>query len=482
MGLFKRSKPEIRADTGTINYDDALLQALLGSTSITKSVALQVPTIASCIDLISSIVAGTPIKLYKLSGDKVTEVTDDPRIQLLNDDTGDTLNAHDFWRAVIADYYLGKGGYAYINKQRGKVASLHYVDEIYVTPQVNTDHIFKDYDLLVDAKTYKPYDFLKILRNSKDGASGTGIVTENSKAIEVAYESLIFENNLVKKGGNKKGFLKSGKRLTTDAMASLKASFKKLYSSSSENVVVLNDGIDFIESSNTSVEMQLNENKVTNSMELCKVFHISPDVIAGKATESDMQSVAKLAAIPLMKTIECAANRDLLLEKEKKVFYWAFDTKELLKGSLSERMAAYGTAVDKGIMMRNEVRYAEDLPSIDGMDVISMSLADVIYDTKTGTYFTPNTKQITNASGETEQTDGADTGGIETLTTSEAKNTAEEVTGKTLNGAQTQSLITVVQQYQAGGLTLAQAVNIIAVAIGITREAAQELIGEAATT
>ena len=172
MGLFKRIKPEIRADTGTISFEDALLQAILGGTSVTKTVALQIPTISSCIDLISGIVASTPIKLYKMDGDKVIDVPDDPRIPLLNDDTGDTLNAHDFWRAIIADYYLGKGGYAYINKQRGKVASLHYVDEIYVTPQVNTDHIFKDYDLLVDAKTYKPYDFIKILRNSKDGASG----------------------------------------------------------------------------------------------------------------------------------------------------------------------------------------------------------------------------------------------------------------------------------------------------------------------
>ena len=169
MGILNRRKQEIRAETGTISYEDALLQALLGGTSVTKTVALQIPTISSCIDLISGIVASTPIKLYKMDGDKVIDVSDDPRIPLLNDDTQDTLNAHDFWRAIISDYYLGKGGYAYINKQRGKVTSLHYVDETYITPQVNTDHIFKDYDLLVDAKLYKPYDFLKILRNSIGG-------------------------------------------------------------------------------------------------------------------------------------------------------------------------------------------------------------------------------------------------------------------------------------------------------------------------
>lgn len=396
MGLFNRKKQEVRADTtGTVSYEDSLLQALLGNTSITKAVALQIPTVASAIDLLTNIVASTPLKLYRLDGDKVVDVKDDPRIALLNDDTGDTLNAHDFWRAILSDYFLGKGGYAYINKTRGKVASLHYVDETYVTPVVNTDHIFKDYDFLVDGKTYKPYDFIKILRNSKDGASGTGIVKENSELLSVAYQTLVFEKALVQKGGNKKGFLKSAKKLTDPAMDVLKAAWKRLYSNNEENMIVLNDGVEFQESSNTSVEMQLNENKVTNSDELCKLFHLSAKVIRGEATEADMQSVAKLAAIPLFKVIECALNRDLLLEKEKKTLYWAFDSKELLKGSLRERMEAYGVAIDKKIMTPNEARYTEDMERIEGLDIINMGLADVIYDIKTGTYFTPNTKTVT---------------------------------------------------------------------------------------
>jgi HK97 family phage portal protein len=395
MGLFNRKKQEIRADTsGVVSFEDSLLKALLDKTTVTKEIALQIPTVASAIDLLSNIVASTPIKLYELKNGKVEEVADDTRITLLNDDTGDTLNAHDFWRAILSDYYLGKGGYAYINKKRGQFVSLHYVDETFVTPVVSVDHIFKDYDLLVDGKTHRPYDFLKILRNSKDGASGIGITKENSELLNVAYQTLVFESALVKKGGNKKGFLKSAKKLSDQAMEVLKAAWKRLYSNNEENMIVLNDGVEFQESSNTSVEMQLNENKVTNSDELCKLFHISAKVIRGEATDADMQSVAKLAAIPLMKVIECALNRDLLLEKEKKTRYWAFDVKELLKGNLKERMEAYGVAIDKKIMTPNEARYAEDLPDVEGLDVISMGLADVIYDIKSKTYYTPNTKMV----------------------------------------------------------------------------------------
>ena len=64
-----------------------------------------------------------------------------------------------------------------------------------------------------------------------------------------------------------------------------------MYSDSSENVIVLNDGLTFKESSNTSVELQLNENKKTNADEICKMFHVPPSIISGKATEEDKKKL-----------------------------------------------------------------------------------------------------------------------------------------------------------------------------------------------
>lgn len=63
-------------------------------------------------------------------------------------------------------------------------------------------------------------------------------------------------------------------------------------------------------------------------------------------------------------------------------------------------------------------------------------------------------------------------------TITDAEVAMEQVAGKSLNGAQTPSLITVITQYKSGKLTLQQAINIISVAVGITREEAQDLIGE----
>lgn len=390
--LKTRAEPENRAETiiSESSVESTLLQALLGATTMTKEKALSIPSVQGCIKFAADTVSMLPIKLYCDKDGKVEEVKDDIRVRLLNDDTGDTLDPVQFWRALITDYYLGKGGYAYINRGFGTCKSLNYVDEIHISQIKNTDPIFKDYNILVSGVPYKPFDFIKILRNTKDGCLGVSIIEENALVLSVAYNSLIFEENLVKKGGNKKGFLKSENKLDEDAMTALREAYARLYSNNSENVVVLNKGIEFQEASNSSVEMQLNENKESNSCELCKLFLFSPNVISGEGTEKEYSNSFKSGIMPLLRVIECALNRDFLLESEKRSYYWAFDTKEMLKGSMKERYDAYAIAIEKGFKKIDEIRYMENDEPF-GIDWINVGLNSVLYNTKTGEVYTPNT-------------------------------------------------------------------------------------------
>jgi HK97 family phage portal protein len=400
LGWFKKKKEQRAFDTtGTPDTaDDFLLKALLGSTPITRDQALNIPSVKGCINFIADTVSMLPVKLYKQENGKAIEVKDDIRTTLLNNETGDTLDAVQFWRAMVADYFLGKGGYAYIRKDRNVYKGLHYVEDNHISINKNTDPIFKDYSILVNGNIYKSFDFIKLLRNSKDGAQGISIIDENSLILSVAYNSLVYEETLVKKGGNKKGFLKSPRKLTQDAIDKLKEAWRNLYSNNSENVAVLNEGLEFQEASNTSVEMQLNENKESNSGEICKLFLIPVNIINGTASSKEYANGFKMGVMPALKAIECALNRDFLLEKEKDSFYWAFDTKEMLKGDIKERFEAYRTAIDANFMQIDEVRFMEDLPAL-GLNWIKLGLDSVLYDVKTKTIYTPNTNQTTNING-----------------------------------------------------------------------------------
>lgn len=377
-----------------MSLEEVLLQAGILKDTITKKEALNIPSVSACVEMISNTVSILPIKLYKESNGKVEEVIDE-RVALLNDDTKDTLDGFQFKKAIVEDYLLNGAGYAYIERERNKIKGLYYVDNKSLGISINSDSIFKSYDILVDGVTYKDYEFLKVIRKTKDGITGKGIIRENDLALATAYNSLVFENVLVKTGGNKKGFLKAQGKLTKEAITELKSAWDNMYKNNTENVIILNNGLDFQEASNTSVEMQLNENKKTNFTSICTIFNVAPSLLEGKATDIEYNNFIKIAILPILKAIETALNKDLLLPSEKGSFYFAFDTKDLLKGDIEKRFKAYEIATRNGIMQVDEVRYMEDLEPL-GLEFIKLGLQDVLYNPKTKEIYTPNTNKSVN--------------------------------------------------------------------------------------
>lgn len=373
----------------TESNEDALLRASLSDDYMTRDQAMNVPAFAACVNKIAETVSTIPVRLYRLVDGKLEAVEDDVRVRLLNDDTGDTLDGVQFKRALVRDYLTGKGGYAFINRTGNQIRSLHYVRESEVSFLFTSDPIFKDYDIMIQGTKYKPFEFLKVLRNTEDGRSGRSVVDENSEVLSVAYHSLEYEKNLVKTGGNKKGFVKSAKKLAEPAIKALKAAWRRLYQNNTENVVILNEGLEFQEASNTSVEMQLNENKKTNSDEICKLFNMPPAMINGGATEQDKTNFVQYCLNPILKEFECALNRDLLLESEKGSFYFAADTSELTKGDIEKRFRAYETACKNGFMQIDEIRLRENMPPL-GLDFVRLGLQDVLYDPDTKQFYMPN--------------------------------------------------------------------------------------------
>lgn len=385
MGIFDRfRKRETIVDTNTV--EDALLRALIGDTEINRASALEIPVVSSCVDLICNTFAMIPFKLYKeeeKEGKKITKEVDDERVRIINDDTTDTLDGFQFKKAICEDYLMGKGGYAHIKKIGNNFKGLFYVEDNKVTINKNTDPIFKNFDIMVNAKTYKSYQFIKLLRNTKDGASGVGLTSEISRALKTAFKRLLYDYDLAVTGGSRKGFIKSQKHLDEKGIKALKEAWENYYSGTA-NTVILNDGMEFQEASNTSRENEINEKNINFNKEIKDIFHIG----------NNYDDFIKNAIMPIANAFATALNRDFLLEKEKKSYYFAPDTKELFKGSLKERYEAYQIAIKNGFKTRNEIRYLEDDDAIKGLDMINLGLGDVLLNAETGEIYTPNTNKM----------------------------------------------------------------------------------------
>lgn len=386
--LKKKIKNEANKETIVDEnaVSDVILKALLEGEEIDREKVLMIPAVSSAVGLICDSFAMIPFKLYKKTtkeGRKQTTEVEDDRANIINYDTGDTLDGFQFKKAIAEDYLLGKGGYAYINKRKNNFVGLNYVQENKVLFERNTDAIFKNYNILVDGNTYRPYDFIKILRNTKNGAYGTGYTKEISKSLETAYKRIIYDLELMRTGGNKKGFLKAQRHLDKEGMSTLKSQWNEYFAGNS-SCVILNDGMDFQEASNTSVENQLNEKNKTFSEEVKEIFHI------GKTNEDFLKN----AIMPIATAFCTALNRDFLLEKEKKSYYFAPDYTELIRCTIKERFEAYQIAITSGFKTRNEVRYLEGDDALDGLDMINIGLGDVLFDPKTKQIYTPNTNKM----------------------------------------------------------------------------------------
>lgn len=75
MGFLQRLFGLENRTQGQIDFDNDLLQALIGAGAVSRETALQIPTVSGGINLIANIVSGTPIKLYRDKSDILRKLT-----------------------------------------------------------------------------------------------------------------------------------------------------------------------------------------------------------------------------------------------------------------------------------------------------------------------------------------------------------------------------------------------------------------------
>jgi len=389
MGLFDFWKTEKREEvTPEISAD--LLEALLKDEEITRSVAMKIPAVAACVHRISDTVASLPVMLYRRKDDDVDELEDDNRVRLLNGSTGDTLNGQQLKKALVMDMIMAKGGYAYIHRSAGEIIGIHYVDPTRISFIKGVDPIFKDYQILVNGQKFEGWQFIKLLRCTTDGYKSIPFQQESPALLQTIYQSLTYEMTSVQTGGNKRGFIQSSGHLDEKGIQKLREVFRNLYSNNTEKVVVLNEGLTFKESSESSTDLQLNENRQSDENDVYKAFGIPPTILSGGASDTDRKMFYEGCILPVVDRFESALNDVLLTENEKRHKYFKFDVSDLLKADIKTRYEAYEIACKNGFMQIDEVRKKENMPAFN-LDFIKLGLQDVLYYPKSGEVYTPNT-------------------------------------------------------------------------------------------
>lgn len=389
FGLEVREEAVVSENSFIDTADDVDLglPSFDASTNVTRKQALSVPAVASALFLISGIIAGIPIKLYRRDGNTITEITDDERTKLLNIETNSTLGAFETKQAMINDLIMEGACYCYIGKDGNSATSLQYLPKYRVSVLDNGKLIDRTVLFLVDGNYYDNFNIMRAVRNSNDGVHGRGLLDDNATQISSMYNALVYENGVISKGV-RKGFLKSEGRLTVKALEALKKAWRMMTAKlGTSDVIVLNKGITFESADSTAVENQLNESKQTNADLIYKLFGFTDKTFTD---EKAFNIFVKTTIMPIVNCFVEAINRAMLLETEKGNLYFSLDMNDLLKADMLTRFNAYKTALDSNWINVDEIRQREDLSPM-GIDFVSMNLANVFYYPDTKKVYTPNT-------------------------------------------------------------------------------------------
>lgn len=215
IGFFDWWKTENRAQEQVVTAAqmDTALRSALGGSQVTVSSVLNIPAVSGSVSFIAGTVASLPIRLYRTEGGRSEEVTDDYRLRLLNEETGDLLDAFQWKCTLIRDYLLPGNGYTYVDWVQNRINGLYYVDPMQVSAEIGSDPIFKTARFFIGGNSYREHEIMRVLRNTRDGVTGVGVVAESPTQLETMINALKYENRMVRTGA-KKGFLKveAGKR------------------------------------------------------------------------------------------------------------------------------------------------------------------------------------------------------------------------------------------------------------------------------
>lgn len=410
MGIFNFNFSKRQVSNNDLVIDKTekeLRDVLLGNsvkpeTVVTRDNVMQIPTLASGVNMISRLIASLPIKMYELVDGEVNEITDDNRLKLLNLQAEKTMSAYHMKESLIKDYLLEGNGFIYIKKKanRNVIESLHYVDRSQIGFLSNHNPVEKDIKITVGAcGSYEVYDFINLCQNSKDGIQGRGLITNNSELLSTMLTSMKREKSISFSGGVSRGVLKSQKPLSEEAMRALKKGWEELYSDNN-NALILSNGIDFQTVSSSGKDMELYNNKKANSELITEILNIPKSIMDGTASDEVFNNFVKTIINPILSQLEIALNNSLLFESEKGRIFFDIDTDELLKSDLEKRMKSYEIALRNSIFTIDEVRKKEKLkkmPNIGGL--VKLSLADVLYNPETNKVFNTNSSIITSLDG-----------------------------------------------------------------------------------
>lgn len=347
-----------------------------GLSNIGPDGALQLSTVWGCIDRRASVVASLPFFAYEQKADGMKELARASRLySLLHESPNSRMTPFEFWRAMLMNHDLRGNAYARIDRdpRNNEAMAMWPMPADQVQPIVLRDGSMV-YEYTIDGNlavlSADNVLHLKGLGNGTVGLSKLEFMraTTDEAAKAQASAARIFGN-----GGKPTGVLMVDNVLRKDQREALTERFGEMAAGNLSRLYVLEANMKYQQLSLSPEDQQLLETRQFSVEEICRWFDVPPVLVHhsnvtawGSGIEQIIDGWHKFTVRPMLVSIEQATRKRVMTPAQRARMAVEFNFDALLRGNAKDRYAIYSTAVQNGVMTRNEARQLENLPPAAG--------------------------------------------------------------------------------------------------------------------
>jgi len=348
----------------------------------------------ACVQLIAGTIASLPLMVYRTDANGIRRVArDHPLYFVLHDSPNFDQTAVDFWEIMAASIELYGNAYAVVSRRLGGIINALTPIPPHLVKVSRKSDGGLEYEWTENGqKVVKAgVDMLHIRGSLGDAISGASTLSLCRSVFDDAMSAESAAGVMFSNGVSPSGILStpSDVRLTSEQRAELELRLQEKHQGAirSGRPMLLDGGLTWAALSINPQDAQMLETRKFSGEQICRIFGVPPAMVGfgdkasnwGTGKETDVLGFQKFTLRKRLKRIEQALTKQLvpLAERRSQGIVIEFNFEGLLRGDTASRYEAYEKAIRMGIATRNECRALENLPPIEGGDVVTVQMQDI---------------------------------------------------------------------------------------------------------
>ena len=353
---------------------------------VSPQTALQLSAVWACVRLLSETIGTLPLGVYQKDAlGRRKEYAQHGLYGLLHDSPNADQSAAEFWEAIVASLCLYGNGYAEKIVGGGGVVGLAFLrpDWMGVGRDRNGARTYTYQDPRRATRTYHEDELFHVRGFGVGQDVGLSPIAYARQSLAASFSANTAAQASIENGVRGSGFLVVPGKPTPEQRLQLKATYLDPVTGpqSVGRGAVLEQGLDWKPITGLPPEdLQLLETRAFHVEDICRWFRIPPFMIGhsekstswGSGLEQQTIGFLTYALRPYLTRIEQAVKKQLLVPAERATVYAEFNLEGLMRADSAGRAALYSTLAQNGVYTRNEIRARENLPPVDGGDVLTV--------------------------------------------------------------------------------------------------------------